>query len=137
MKLKEIYRPIAKELAEVERMIGSNIKSSGNKSILMLGSYLLHSGGKRLRPALVTLSAGAVMSDKPAQILNQVIKVASAGEMIKKIIRQVGAGMYEYRAKKRKQKALPDKPVPVMPCQQIAQEDRDYRRGKKWHAYGL
>jgi len=82
MKLKEIYRPIAKELAEVERMIGSNIKSSGNKSILMLGSYLLHSGGKRLRPALVTLSAGAVMSDKPAQILNQVIKVASAVELI-------------------------------------------------------
>lgn len=82
MKLKEIYRPIIKELAEVERMISSNIKSSGNKSILMLGSYLLHSGGKRLRPALVTLSAGAVMRDKPARILNQVIKVASAVELI-------------------------------------------------------
>ncbi len=82
MQLKEIYRPITKELAEVERMIGSTIKSSGNKSILMLGSYLLHSGGKRLRPALVTLSAGAVMSDKPAQILNHVIKVASAVELI-------------------------------------------------------
>lgn len=82
MQLKEIYRPIAKELSEVERMIDSNIRSSGNRSILMLGSYLLHSGGKRLRPALVTLSAGAVMSDKPAQILNQVIKVASAIELI-------------------------------------------------------
>jgi len=82
MRLREIYRPITKELAAVERMIGYNIKSSGNRSILMLGSYILHSGGKRLRPALVTLSARAVMSDKPAQILNQVIKVAAAVELI-------------------------------------------------------
>ncbi len=82
MQLREIYRPISKELTEVERMMGSSIKSSGNTSILTLGSYLLHSGGKRLRPALVTLSARAAMGDKPAEMLDQVIKVASAVELI-------------------------------------------------------
>ena len=82
MQLTEIYRPITKDLTEVERMIGSTIRSSGNTSILTLGNYLLHSGGKRLRPALVTLSARAAMGNKPAQMLEQVIKVASAVELI-------------------------------------------------------
>lgn len=82
MRLIEIYRPVNKELTEVERVISSTIKSSGNVSILMLGNYLLHSGGKRLRPALVTLSARAAMGNKPAEMLNQVIKIASAVELI-------------------------------------------------------
>lgn len=82
MQLKEIYRPVTEELAGVEQTMDSRIKSSGNKSVLMFGRYLLHSGGKRLRPALVTLSAGAVMSEKPAQIVKHVIKIASAIELI-------------------------------------------------------
>ena len=82
MQLIEIYRPIRKELTEVERMICSSIKSSENTSILMLGNYLLHSGGKRLRPALVTLSARAALGSEPAEMMDQVIKVASAVELI-------------------------------------------------------
>ena len=82
MQLREIYRPIAKEMAKAERMIDSSMRLSENASILMLGNYILHSGGKRLRPALVTLSARAATLGKPVKTLDQVIKVASAVELI-------------------------------------------------------
>ncbi len=82
MQIKEIYRPISKEMAEVEALIGARLKNSGNDSVLMLGNYLLHSGGKRLRPALVTLSARAAIGNGIAETFDPVIKVASAIELI-------------------------------------------------------
>ncbi len=60
MQLKEIYRPIQKELKGVEQLIKNSLKKSGYKSISEIGRYLLDTKGKRLRPALVILSAKAI-----------------------------------------------------------------------------
>lgn len=82
MRLNEIYRPIRKELAEIERIIRSSIGNSGNASVLMMGNYILHAGGKRLRPALVTLSARATLGRDVSSISKQVLKTGSAVELI-------------------------------------------------------
>lgn len=59
MRLKDIYLPIKKELYEVELLLRRSFNNSGYKSISKISSYLLDSKGKRLRPALVILSAKA------------------------------------------------------------------------------
>jgi len=82
MRLEEIYRPIKNELTEIEQMIRLSIESSANASILKMGGYLLRSGGKRLRPALVTLSARATLGGGVSAVSKQVIKIASAVELI-------------------------------------------------------
>ena len=82
MHLKEIYRPIRNELTEIEHMIRFRIESSANASIVEMGGYLLRSGGKRLRPALVTLSAKATLAGGASTFSKQVIKIASAVELI-------------------------------------------------------
>ena len=82
MRLEEIYRPIKNELTEIERMIRFSIEASGNASVLKMGGYLLRSGGKRLRPALVTLSARATLGGGVSAVSKQVIKIASAVELI-------------------------------------------------------
>lgn len=82
MHLEEIYRPIKNELTEIERLIRFSIESSANESILKMGGYLLRSGGKRLRPALVTLSAKATLTGGVSTVSKQVIKIASAVELI-------------------------------------------------------
>jgi len=80
MQLKEIYRPIEKELANVEKMLSVSIESSEHKSILKISNYLLHAGGKRLRPALAILSAKA--TGHHMALSRQLTKVASAIELI-------------------------------------------------------
>jgi geranylgeranyl pyrophosphate synthase len=82
MRLKEIYQPIEKELDAVERVLKDSLGSSRHKSILEINNYLLNARGKRLRPALVILSAKATLSHKPSTINHQLIKVASAIELI-------------------------------------------------------
>ncbi len=82
MQLKEIYRPIRKEMTAIERMIKLSIETGKNSSILKISDYLLSSGGKKLRSALVILSAKATAEDLPSAISKQVIKVASAVELI-------------------------------------------------------
>lgn len=82
MHLEEIYRPIKNELTEIERLIRFSIESSANESILKMGGYLLRSGGKRLRPALVTLSARATLTGGVSTVSKQVIKIGSAVELI-------------------------------------------------------
>lgn len=59
MLLKEIYQPIRKELDDVEGLLRSSLTDTGYKSILEVNNYLLAAKGKRLRPALVILSAKA------------------------------------------------------------------------------
>src|SRR3989338_820795 len=80
MQLKEIYRPIEKELTDVEKTLSVNIKNTEHKSILKISNYLLHAGGKRLRPALAILSAKA--SGHPSAPNRKLIKIASAIELI-------------------------------------------------------
>ncbi|HIJ70420.1 MAG TPA: polyprenyl synthetase family protein [Planctomycetes bacterium] len=83
MKLTQIYRPIEKELQSVERALFSAFSESKYASVLELGEYILKSPGKRIRPALVILSAKAALSDK-AEVFQfeKLIRVAAAVELI-------------------------------------------------------
>jgi octaprenyl-diphosphate synthase len=60
MSLEQIYEPISDEMATVERKLTAAVRESKNESILEMGDFLLASPGKRIRPALVILSAKAV-----------------------------------------------------------------------------
>lgn len=82
MRLKEIYRPIKKEMAAIERMLKVSIESGKNSSILKISDHLLSSGGKKLRSALVILSAKATAVNTSEAISKQLIKVATAVELV-------------------------------------------------------
>lgn len=82
MRLKEIYRPISRELATIERTIRTSIRNSSTPSVLEVSDYLLNSGGKRLRPALVILSAKVALNGGPKTLSKEVIHVASAVELV-------------------------------------------------------
>lgn len=82
MQLSQIYQPIEKELKWIEEVLETSLKKSKNQSILTMSSFLLESPGKRIRPALVILSAKASSSYQPSSISNQLIKIASAIELI-------------------------------------------------------
>lgn len=82
MQLKEIYQLIERELTDVERVLRVSLMSSRSKSILKIGDYLLDVKGKRLRPALVILSAKASLKQKPKAAYQQLTRIASAVELI-------------------------------------------------------
>ena len=77
--LKEIYKPIEKDLEKVSSLIDISIKKSDNHSIQYMGKFLLGSPGKRLRSALVILSAKAT---RPSASGEKLTKIASAIELI-------------------------------------------------------
>lgn len=81
MKLTQIYRPIEKELIDVEQVLKIRLKSSRHKSILEINNYLLDAGGKRLRPALVLLSAKASQGQS-AISHKSLVSIAAAIELI-------------------------------------------------------
>lgn len=81
MNLGEIYSPVEKELNEVISSLERYLSRSENKLILEVSQFLLSNPGKRLRPALVLLSAKAG-SNKDLSHDDKLIKVASAIEMI-------------------------------------------------------
>ena len=81
MKLTQIYRPIEKELIDVEQVLKVRLKSSRHKSILEMNNYLLDAGGKRLRPALVLLSA-KVSQSQLAISRKSMVSIAAAVELI-------------------------------------------------------
>jgi octaprenyl-diphosphate synthase len=80
MELSQIYRPIEKELKGVEKLLTSALDASKNKSIMKVNRFLLESGGKRLRPALVILSAKSAVKNITGQRL--LINLAAAVELI-------------------------------------------------------
>lgn len=82
MRLKYIYRPIEKELKNMEKFLEISLNKSKNRSILRINNFLLGSHGKRIRPALMILSAKAVSNDQDPAINHQLIKIASAIELI-------------------------------------------------------
>lgn len=82
MDLNQIYRPIKEELNYVEEVLETSLRESNNESVLKVNNFLLESGGKRLRPALVILSTKATLGQKPKTINRQLIKIASAIELI-------------------------------------------------------
>jgi len=81
VRLREIYSPIKKELNDVIKSLEQFLNESENKLILEINRSLLSNPGKRLRPALVLLSAKAE-SDNGSSNNDKLIKVASAIEMI-------------------------------------------------------
>jgi len=80
MQLKEIYRPIEKELVDVEKVLKDCLRNSRHKSIFEMSNYLISGEGKKLRPALVLLSAKATHNSPNTR--EQLTKVASAMELI-------------------------------------------------------
>ncbi len=85
MKLQKIYNPIQRELNKVDRILKDAFSRAKNDSILKVTDYILESPGKRLRPALVILSAKATASNHPPfnQLpFNHLTKIAAAIELI-------------------------------------------------------
>lgn len=80
--LSSIYRPIEKELKEVNRVLESSLSNTRQASILELNRFLLESPGKRLRPALVILSAKVASTRHSPLTTHQLTKIASSIELI-------------------------------------------------------
>ena len=57
--LKEILSPIQKDLQKVEDLVLANLETD-IPLLTEVGQYILNSGGKRVRPALLLLSAGMI-----------------------------------------------------------------------------
>lgn len=57
MQLKEIYRPIAKELGAVEELLKTCLENTSYHSVSEISIYLLNPRSKQLRPALLLLAA--------------------------------------------------------------------------------
>ena len=82
MRLKEIYQPIREELTQVDEVIKISLSEARNSSILKVNRFLLESGGKRMRPALVILSAKASNEKADSPVNKQLINIASSIELI-------------------------------------------------------
>lgn len=82
MELDQIYRPIKKELEEMEEVLETSLTRSKNQSILKMSRFLLKFPGKRIRPALAILSAKAALNRQTTALNHQLIKIASAIELI-------------------------------------------------------
>lgn len=81
MELKRIYQPIKKDLAAVDSLLSESLKDTKYKSILELNNYLLEGKGKRIRPALVIISAKASSAQKKPDP-KALAAIASAIELI-------------------------------------------------------
>ncbi len=84
MDLKEIYRPIKKEIDSVEKLLRQSLRKTENESILEFNRFLLEAPGKRIRPTLAILSAKASLgaaTQSPSSD-RQLIKIATAIELV-------------------------------------------------------
>jgi len=82
MLLKEIYKPVEKQLIQIEDLLRNSLERSKRRSILKINNYMLVSPGKRLRPALVALSSKAISASHTPEIEKQLIKIATSVELI-------------------------------------------------------
>jgi len=80
MQLREIYQPIEDELKNVAEAMRKFLSESENESILKISQFLLDAPGKRIRPALVLLSAKAGLNNQIDS--RKLTTIASAIEMI-------------------------------------------------------
>ncbi len=80
--LRKIYNPIQKELDGVDNTLRDAFRKAKNSSIVKVTNYLLKSPGKRLRPALVILSAKATLNHRPPLTTRQLTNIAAAIELI-------------------------------------------------------
>ena len=83
MELQEIYQPIEKDFKKLAVMLKTSLGGRNNKVILEINKFLLGSGGKKLRPAMVFLSAQAVRGRGISrQIDEKLVELAAAVELI-------------------------------------------------------
>ena len=83
MELKQIFQPVEKEFATLEGVLRASLGGRNSKAILDINRFLLGSGGKKLRPAMVFLSAGAVRGRPAGRGADQkLIELAAAVELI-------------------------------------------------------
>jgi len=81
VELKKIYRPISEELTRVEHELERQIRSEVGFTNEIV-TYFFKVPGKRLRPALVLLSAKAVNDHPTSQALDRLLLFAAAVELI-------------------------------------------------------
>lgn len=82
MKFNEIYLPIDKELRQVETELKNVMEKLGGTSTRDIFNYFFSIPGKRLRPTLTLLSAGAVNNQLQPTINYELIELAVAVELI-------------------------------------------------------
>lgn len=78
--LDKIYRPVRKELSQVEDVLQTVLTDTALNPSLDITDYLIGTGGKRLRPALAILSAKA--GNKSFTVSKQTLGAAAAMELI-------------------------------------------------------
>src|SRR5512141_1123644 len=82
MTWQEIFQLIRPDLVKVERQIGAESVSSAS-AVTAIGQYLQVSGGKRVRPALVLLSAKLFGPPTPAAIsLGAVMEILHTATLV-------------------------------------------------------
>ena len=80
MDLTSIYKPITDQLASVESIIASSLSDGGGSDLAdQIGSFVTSSPGKRLRPALVLLSANAATNGTCSS--EHLLNIAAAMEL--------------------------------------------------------
>ena len=83
MELKQIFQPVEKEFGKLGSVLCASLGGRDNKTILEINRFLLEAGGKKLRPAMVFLSAKAVMGGSFGRAAGRkLIELAAAVELI-------------------------------------------------------
>src|SRR5215472_1948378 len=77
-KANEVFQLIQSELAAVQAELQGDLQSNV-QVVSRIGSYILEAGGKRVRPALLLLSARAV---NPTELRPGTIQLAAVIELI-------------------------------------------------------
>lgn len=82
MVLREIYEPIEDELRTTERIIRDRLEAIARATVAPAAECLLNGGGKRIRPALVLLSAAASKDSGLRHRSEGAANLAAASELI-------------------------------------------------------
>lgn len=82
IQLKEIYEPIANSLTLLEGELDNTVNNLCAAHIQNVLKHSFRIPGKRMRPALLLLSAGAAANSKTDYLDSQLIKMAAALELI-------------------------------------------------------
>jgi octaprenyl-diphosphate synthase len=77
-----LWEPIANELDQVGKVIDSKLTASDRPFLNDILDHICRNRGKRLRPALVLLSAGAIGNLHDSRLNEKFINIAAALEMI-------------------------------------------------------
>jgi geranylgeranyl pyrophosphate synthase len=82
--LTQIFRPVSRDLQAVQQRLTATLSNAQDPAVREIIEFLLESPGKRIRPALVLLSAGAAgrKSNDPPEARRPSVDLAAAVEMI-------------------------------------------------------